>query len=309
MNRTPSLLALASLSLTVACSTTPLPFGLEAPGLEPELFAPGIVSTEDAIELNGVLRPDGREFFFTRLDPDKRMIMHRSRLIDGEWTGPERIEAFPDGAGDWAVDMSYTPDGDSLIFLGRGPGGLGDEPGLDLWTMDRDGDGWSYGTVIPKPVSSDGSEYYPCVVGDGSIYFSSNRPGTLGSSDVWRAQRLEDGTYAEPVNVGAPVNTEHSEGDTWVSPDETLLVVSSRRPGGEGSSDLYVSRRDAEGHWTEPKNLGPTINTDGIEFCPMGTWDGRVLFFSRRVGNSWAETTAGTVHWVSAEVLNAPDPG
>ena len=84
----PFLLFLAS------CTSTPLPFHLDAPGTTPELFAPGIVSTDGSIELNGVISPDGREFFFTRVDPDRRFVMHRSRLLDGAWTGPEPIEAF-----------------------------------------------------------------------------------------------------------------------------------------------------------------------------------------------------------------------
>ena len=85
---------------------------------------------------------------------------------------------------------------------------------------------------VPSPVSTEAREIYPCVVADGSLYFSSNRPGSLGGSDIWRAQRLPDGGFAEPVNLGAPINTEHGEGDTWVAPDESYLVLTSGRPGG-----------------------------------------------------------------------------
>lgn len=77
-------------------------------------------------------------------------------------------------------------------------------------------------------------------VADGSLYFSSNRPGGQGQTDIWRAQRLADGSFDEPVNLGPPVNSEHSEGDTYVAPDESWLVVTSRRPGGR---HLFFSRR------------------------------------------------------------------
>ena len=291
------------LVLLASCASPPLPFGLDAPGTTPEVFAPGIVSTENAIELNGVIAPDGREFFFTRLDPDGRFVMHRSRLFEGRWTKPEAVRAFRDDVGDTAVDMTYSADGNTLVFLGRAPGGIGNPPSLDLWRMHRDGGGWSLAEVVPPPVSTAHSESYPCLVADGSLYFSSRRPGGLGESDIWRAQRRADGTYEEPVNLGAPINTAYSEGDTWVSPDETVLVVTSRRPGGQGGADLWIATRDERGGWSEPRNLGPTINTDGLEYCPMGTWDGRVFFFSRRIGDTWAEATGGTVYWVDPAVL------
>ncbi|MHC5064057.1 MAG: TolB-like translocation protein [Planctomycetota bacterium] len=296
---------LCPLFVLASCASQPLPFGLDAPGAAPELFAPGIVSTEEAIELNGVISPDGREFFFTRVDPDGRFVMYRSRLVDDAWTEPVAVQAFRDDVGDTAVDMTYSADGNSLVFLGRAPGGIGDPPSLDLWRMQREGDGWSLAEVIPPPVSTRHGESYPCLVADGSLYFSSRRPGGLGDSDLWRAQRRADGSYEEPVNLGAPINTEYAEGDTWVSPEEDVLVVTSRRPGGHGRADLWISTREGDGTWSEPRNLGPTINTEGYEYCPMGTWDGRVFFFSRRIGDNWAEATGGMVYWVDAKVLAA----
>ena len=61
---------LVLLVLTSCAARPPLPFDLAPPGTAPELFAPGVVSTEGSIELNGVLSPDGRELFFTRVAED-----------------------------------------------------------------------------------------------------------------------------------------------------------------------------------------------------------------------------------------------
>ena len=71
-----------------------------------------------------------------------------------------------------------------------------------------------------------------------------------------------------------------------------------------GQADLYVSFRADDGAWTKPMNLGPAINSEHTDFCPMGTWDGRYLFFSRRVRRDLDETTAGDVYWVDAAVLD-----
>ncbi len=81
-----------ALLLLSSCAAEPLlPFGLDAPGTAPQLFAPGVVSTDGSIELNGVLSPDGRELFFTRVAEDGTFVMHRARLAGGAWTAPEEV--------------------------------------------------------------------------------------------------------------------------------------------------------------------------------------------------------------------------
>ena len=284
--------------------------GQQPPRETPEPFAPGIVNT-DAIELNGVVSPDGREFFFTRVIDDV-FIMHRCLLgEDGGWSDPEPIYAYPDRAPGLAVDMAYSPDGSRLYFLGRYSEDLkAEETNSDLFVIERQGNGgWSLASALAAPVNTpDYRESYPSVVADGSLYFSSDRPGGQGKDDIWHAQRLADGSFGEPVNLGPPVNSEHHEGDTYVAPDESWLVVTSRRPGGIGGGDLYVSFRQGDGAWGEPQLLPPTINSDLLDYCPMGTPDGRYLFFSRRTGDSWDEADAGDVFWVDAAVIEKMRP-
>ena len=92
--------------------------GQTPPGMTPELFAPGVVNTE-AIELNGVLSPDGREFFFTRIVDDV-FTMHRRVVKNGRWSDPRPFSVYANGEKATAVDMAYSPDGKLLYFLGRG---------------------------------------------------------------------------------------------------------------------------------------------------------------------------------------------
>ncbi|MHC5108964.1 MAG: hypothetical protein ACYTHJ_03685 [Planctomycetota bacterium] len=270
--------------------------------MTPQLFAPGLVNT-DAIELNGVLSPDGREFFFTRI-VDGEFTMHRRVLEHGQWSKPQPVSVYDDDEKAIAVDMSYSPDGRMLYFLGRGSTGTayGDN-NLDLWRMERRGDGWNKARVVPPPVSTEYPESYPCAVADGSLYFSSSRPGGHGAYDIYRAQRRADGTFADPINVGPPINTESSEGDTFVAPDESYLIVTARRPGGLGQGDLYISFRDENGRWGTPLNLGSSINSEQTDFCPMMTPDGAYLFFSRRWGATWDDTTRCEIYWVDARIL------
>src|SRR5688500_20349454 len=103
-------------------------FGQPVPKLSPERFAPGIVST-DAIELNGVFAPDLKEFFFARLIDGVQTMFH-SELVDDEWTVPRELLLFPGQTRAVADDMSLSPDGRELYFLGSHPGGVG---ATDIW--------------------------------------------------------------------------------------------------------------------------------------------------------------------------------
>lgn len=276
--------------------------GQTPPGLTPELFAPGIVNT-DAIEFNGVFAPDGREFFFARHRAGIDTMLH-SVYTDGRWSEPVRLPAFP---GDVSGDMAVSPDGQALYFLGQHSNEYAPtNPTWDIWVSHRADGEWASARVVPPPVSTGAMEIYPVAVADGSLYFLSDRPGSLarsGRADLYRAQRLPDGRFAEPVNVGPPINGEFGTGDTYVAPDESFMVLSSRRPPSLGESDLFVSFRRDDGEWSEPLHLGDVINSSAIDFCPMVTPDGRYLFFTRLYGGSWETATGGDVFWVDVKVL------
>ena len=103
--------------------------------------------------------------------------------------------------------------------------------------------------------------------------------------------------------VGPPIDTEHEKGDTFVAPDESYLILKSNDREGYGSGDLFVAFRTQDGGWTEPKNMGPVINSKELEFCPMVSPDGRWLSFSRRYGDSWPTTTDAEIYWMSASII------
>jgi hypothetical protein len=277
--------------------------GQPVPADTPQVFAPGIVST-DAVELNGVFSPDLREFFFARLIGGVQTL-HHSILEGGVWSAPRPLHLFPGETRATADDMALSPDGQQLYFLGRHPHEHDPEgTSTDIWVSERVNGRWATARVVPPPVSTGASEVYPVVVADGSLYFTSNRPGGFGPSDLYCAQRLRDGTFAQPVNVGPPINSEFGTGDTYVSPDERFMVFGSRRPPSSGSADLFVSYRKDDGTWSEPVNLGGTINSPMIEYCPMITPDGAFLFFSRRNPGTWADAKEGDVFWISARIID-----
>jgi hypothetical protein len=287
-----------------AAAPDPPYVGQPLPGLTPERFAPGLVSTP-AIELNGVFSPDLREFYFTRV-VDGVDTMYQIVYADGTWGSPRELLLLPGQARAEAADMVLTRDGQELFFLARFPhAGAARKPSYDFWRSRRVGGGWSEAELVPAPVSTEGYEYYPVFGPDGSLYINSNRSGT---GAIYRASRLPDGTFAPPVPAGHPFLPR--DGDLTFAPDGSFIVVSAQRPwvGGSWKNDLHVSFRQADGTWTDFVRLDDAFNTPAHEWCPMVTPDGKYLFFSRRFGaydtEGWDGTTDGEVYWVDVRALD-----
>ena len=251
--------------------------GQQPPGMEPELFAPGIVSTAGG-EWSSTFTPDGTTFLFGfRGEPHGILVMEE---IDGRWTEP-RLAPFSGGHPDY--DLSFSPDGSMLYFTSARPGIApeGEEATSDLWVAVRGESGWGEAINLGEPVNSALRELYPSVTESGTLYFFGDGRGDSEVRGAYVA-RLEGGSYSEPELLGPPINTEHGVFDPFIAPDESYIIFASDRPDGLGDGDLYVSFRQDDGTWGEAINLGSTINSPQTDFCPSVTKDGRYLFFSSR---------------------------
>lgn len=123
-------------------------------------------------------------------------------------------------------------------------------------------------------------------------YYGAQLPGGYGRQDLWgmTCESTED-AWGPLVNLGQVVNTQYEEHLACVSPDGLELYFGGysnehARPGGYGHSDLWVTRRATrDDPWTEPVNLGPTVNTAFNDGRPSISPDGLLLFFdSNRPG-------------------------
>jgi Tol biopolymer transport system component len=258
--------------------------------MNPEVFARGIISTARG-EFNAAFSPDGKEFFFSVNESGGRETMKFMTQKNDQWTSPQPAP-FVSPQND--CDPIFSHDGSRLYFISTRP--KKDRPSSrdwDIWFVERTGKGWSEPKNIGPPINSEVDEYYVSLTKDGTIYFASNRDGGLGSFDIYRSQFV-DGQYAKPKNLGAAVNTKHLEHDPFIAPDESyLLFTSVDRPGGFGTGDLYISSRRKNGTWSEAKNLGKTFNTNGYDFCPIVSPDGKYFFFTRK----------GDIYWVRIEAI------
>ena len=249
---------------------------------EAGIFAEGIISTGNELALT--FSPDGQTVYFTKReildDSTRRVDIYASALRDGAWSTPERT-SFSSAYRD--ADQFIAPDGSKLYFMSERPlPGTIEKHDYDLWAVEKDGTGWGEAQHLGSVVnSSPGWEGFPTVTHNGTLYFFSEREGGYGESDIYRS-RVVEGVYAEPENLGPTLNTAHWDGLPYIAPDERFLLFYSEKPGGYGEGDLYVSYNH-DGVWTEPDNLGPSVNTDASELFPHISPDGKYLFFTRYV--------------------------
>jgi Tol biopolymer transport system component len=101
----------------------------------------------------------------------------------------------------------------------------------------------------------------------------------MGSCDLYISYLTADG-WSTPENMGDSINSEFWDVAPSLSPDKRDLYFTSNRPGGYGGSDIYVSHRLLNGHWSAAENLGPTINTIGDEGTPFIHADNQTLYFN-----------------------------
>ncbi len=116
---------------------------------------------------------------------------------------------------------------------------------------------------------------------DGKIlYFTGCRwPDGFGRCDLYQSN-LYNNTWQSPVNLGSTVNSTGWESQPFVSADGNYLLFASTRSGGYGGSDIWLSVKLNNNHWSPPVNLGDSINTAGNEMAPFLYADNKTLAFS-----------------------------
>jgi len=271
--------------------------GQKKPGLTPQIFAPGIVSTP-VIEFANTFSPNGSSFYFTRfsINSMKTTILMMNRE-NQQWTEPQ-VAPFSGQYSDFEAVISY--DGKKLFFCSNRPlTGKKPPKDQDIWVVEKTQTGWSEPVNPGPPLNSDGEEFYPTLTRDGTIYFRSDRPGGLGKGDFYRSKFVK-GKYSQPENLGNMVNTEFDELNMFVSADEEYIIFASRgRPDSFGGNDLYISFRKADGSWTPAKNMGEKINSPKDDFTPFVSPDNKFLFYaSVKKGND-------DIYWVDAKIIKA----
>jgi len=252
------------------------PYASDKPLREPAIFADGIVSTGD-FESHPAFTPDGSTLYFVRSTPDFDLwTILISHFEKGKWRSPE-IAPFSGQYSD--ADPFITSDGTRFYFISNRPVVGRSNPDLDIWMMEKTATGWSEPKNVGAPINSSGSEWYPTIAANGTIYFGSDREGGKGRTDIYRS-RLVNGKYIAAENLGDVINTQFNEYEPLIAADESFLIfMAGGRADGRGGFDLYISY-NRNGGWTKPVNLGDTINSSANEYSPTISPDGKYFFWT-----------------------------
>jgi len=117
-----------------------------------------------------------------------------------------------------------------------------------------------------------------------TLYFASNRPGTLGESDIYKVAIYDNDLYGVPENLGSTINTEGKETFPFVSAENELYFSSNGHPG-LGGLDVFVSKMNSNGSFNTVSNVGTPINGPMDDFAfVINTITNTGYFSSNREG-------------------------
>lgn len=128
-----------------------------------------------------------------------------------------------------------------------------------------------YGATTP-------SIYYDRENKQKEYYFSAYPDNKRRNSDIYCVIE-KDGKFSKPIPLPPTINSKYYESHPTLSKDGQLMIFTSDRSGSLGETDLYISHRNENGQWAEPKNLGNIINSKGRELTPF-LLDKNTLLFS-----------------------------
>jgi hypothetical protein len=248
--------------------------GQTPPGITPEPFAPGIVSTGN-LEIEGVFAPGMKEFYFTRQVPGSGVNTHVVKYEHGMWSesvvGPRTGEVF------------ISTDGNTMYL-----GNKYRERTISGWSEEQ-----SLGPLFDKfPVmrltTSARGTY---------VFDERDEIGTI------RYSRVVDGKREKPKEFSKEINSGTFTGHPFIASDESYIIWDSDREGGYGDSDLYISFRQDDGSWGSAINMGEDINTEYADAYGSVTPDGKFFFFHTVHLDEDRSNDFANIFWVDAQII------
>ncbi len=264
-------------------------------------FFPGLFATLANLQLVTGRYADAKANFIRFIDSDgipaARKKMAQQAVVSCDFAldriaHPVPFE--PSSLGD-SINTQYdeyvnamTADGEYLYFTRKNPSNSmtidrGQEFEEDFYQAARIDTGWRKAQELGPPINTHGNEGALNISPDGKYLFFAgcNRDDGYGSCDIYWSRRTGN-RWSEPQNLGETVNSPQWDSQPSFSSDGRTLFFASKRPGGKGSSDIWLTRLLDNGTWSVPENLGDSVNTRVEEMAPFIHPDGRTLYFASR---------------------------
>ena len=237
------------------------------------------------VTVNGIaFDQEERSLFVAVWQPDRtpegrrRLRIVEWRNENGNWTGPLAAPFSRTPYTDY--QPVYSHDRQRLYFQSTRPlPGDSVEVRQNLWYVDRTATGWSEPRYIDA-LNTPYIEGYAAPTANGVLYFNSNRPGGLGSQDVYRS-RVSGDRYSAPEPV-MELNSADGENDLVVDPRERFVIFNRFR-NADRSIDLFIAFRSGNG-WGPARKLNNVNDTmpTAWELTPSISPDGRRFYYTMR---------------------------
>ena len=238
-------------------------------------YLPAITADEQTLIIT-VRRPKDAQTISqaTKLEED----FYISNQNNGVWTKAEPIGPPLNTHGNEGAQC-ISPDGQYIYFTAcNRDDGLGS---CDIYFSKKTGNGWTTPVNLGSPVNTSAWESQPSISADGkNLYFASSRENGKGGMDIWKCIMNENGSFGNPINLGDSINTRYNEMSPFIHPDNQTLYFSSDGMLGMGGKDIYFSRKNKDGIWTKPVNIGYPINTYADEINLLVNAKGNLAYFS-----------------------------
>ncbi|RLD24866.1 MAG: hypothetical protein DRI70_07825, partial [Bacteroidetes bacterium] len=227
------------------------------------LLLDSLINTRYA-DIHPVISGDGTKLAFVTELPfyDGAFFCEKT---DAGWSYPQSItQSLGFDADIYPVGLSH--DGTEMILY------YDDEYIGNLYYSKYEEGRWLPATKLGDNISTKYWESYACFDTEGNtLYFTSNRKGTHGGLDIYKSDRLPDGSWGVAENLGTNINSRYNEETPVISEDGQTLYFSSYGHYNIGGYDIFYSKKNADGTWGEPINLGYPINTtdDDLYFQPV----------------------------------------
>lgn len=246
------------------------------------------LAPDDLIIHRGILSNDLSEYYFTVSDTTfTNFEILVSKKIGDKWIEPEKafFNSIYDDHG-----MSFSPDGNSLVFSSTRPVEGGDVPATwHLWKCEKTKSGWTDPEYIEIPNLKSKLLSHPTLSPDGTLYFHTSN---LDYSDmVIYYSAIESGKYQDAKQLDFRGLSSVGYCTPYVSADGKWLIFATI---GE-SLELHISESTGDSTWSNPKKLPHSINQNG-QGNPYLSPDSKYLFYARESGSqkSWEISRVST---------------
>jgi hypothetical protein len=264
--------------------------GQKPPGMTPEIFAPGIVSTEKVWEAAVSFSPDGKEFFFTRrenIQGNENRILYME-LKDGTWTSPKPA---PFALEITEYETFVSPDGKTVFYNSDRAKPKSDNAVGEIWYSEKTPSGWSDGKYLSETINK-GWVMFLTASMNNNLYFTAGYNRKFG---IYKSELIKS-EYQEPEFLPNEINYLFGA-HPFIAPDESYLIFDAQ-PDGMGKSQLYVSFKNDKGNWTKAVKFDETINKTYTENIPNVSPDGKYFFFHRN----------NDIYWVDVKIIERLRP-